>query len=371
MPSATISVQGLGKSFAADIEGRFSVLLEVGKKYAISVSSSGYNSKTIDEVEVKAKEDNSITITLEDKTLEQVVVKSSARKETTSALINFQRNNTSVSSGLASDFIKRTPDKNTGEVLKRVSGTSIQDNKFVIVRGLGDRYNTAFLNGAQLPSSEPDKKAFSFDVIPAHIVDNIVINKTATPDLTGEFAGGLVQVTTKDIPTKNFLSLGIQFGFNTVSTFKDFFSNERSKTDWLGFDDGTRKLPKGFPGSRQEYNALINQPNGEQLQLDATKLFRNDVYTEKKSTASPLQTYALSFGTVKRYKDASSFGTVVSVLYRKQMFTYEVDRALYEQDGTKVLKFNDEQNKYSVNVGAMVNFAYVKGKHKISFKNFI
>ncbi len=370
VPSATIAVEGLGKALAADVEGRFSILLETGKKYTITVSSSGYNSKTLEEVEVKANEDNTITITLEDKTtLEQVVVRTSVRKETTSALINFQKNNTSVSSGLAADFIRRTPDKNTGEVLKRVSGTSIQDNKFVIVRGLGDRYNTAFLNGAQLPSSEPDKKAFSFDVIPAHIVDNIVINKTATPDLTGEFAGGLVQVTTKDVPTKNFLNLGVQFGFNTVSTFNDFFSNERGKKDWIGFDDGRRKLPTGFPGSRQEYNALINQPNGEQLQLDATKLFRNDVYTEKKSTAAPLQTYSLSLGTVKRYKNGGSFGTVASVLYRKQMFTYEVDRGLYEQDGTKVLDFNDEQNKYAVNVGAMLNFAYVKGRHKISFKN--
>src|SRR4030095_1185409 len=282
---------------------------------------------------------------------------------------NFQKNNTSVSSGLAADFIKRTPDKNTGEVLKRVSGASIQENKFVVVRGLGDRYNTAFLNGAQLPSSEPDKKAFSFDVIPAHIVDNIVINKTATPDLTGEFAGGLVQVTTKDVPTKNFLNIGIQLGFNTVSTFKDFFANERSKTDWIGFDDDRRSLPAGFPGSRQEYAGLINQPNGEQLQLDATKLFRNDVYAQVKGSAGIIQTYNLAFGTAKRYKNGGAFGTVVSLMYRKQMFTFDVDRHLYEQDGTSVLSFNDEQNKYAVNVGAMVNFSYVKGRHKISFKN--
>src|SRR5439155_21753365 len=110
-----------------------------------------------------------------------------------------------------------TPDRTTGEVLKRVSGASIQDNKFVIVRGLSDRYNAAFINNAQLPSSEPDRKAFSFDVIPANMIDNIIINKTATPELTGEFAGGLIQVQTKDVPTKNFLSLGFQLGFNISS----------------------------------------------------------------------------------------------------------------------------------------------------------
>jgi hypothetical protein len=85
-----------------------------------------------------------------------------------------------MSSGLAADFIRRTPDRNTSDVLKRVSGASIQDNKFVVVRGLSDRYNQALLNNALMPSSEPDKKAFSFDVIPAAMIDNIIINKTAT-----------------------------------------------------------------------------------------------------------------------------------------------------------------------------------------------
>ena len=81
------------------------------------------------------------------------------------------------------------------------------------------------------------------------MVDNIVINKTATPDLTGEFAGGLVQINTKDVPARSVLTVGVSWGFNNQSTFKDFTSNERNKTDWLGFDDGTRSMPAGFPAS--------------------------------------------------------------------------------------------------------------------------
>ncbi|MBO9635839.1 MAG: carboxypeptidase-like regulatory domain-containing protein, partial [Chitinophagaceae bacterium] len=234
LAGASVSVEGIARTIVADIEGRFSINLEAGKKYSLKVSSAGYNTKVLEDLEVKSNEDNNITVVLENKTLEEVVVKSSVRKESTSALVNLQKNNTSLSSGIAADFIKRTPDRNTGEILKRVSGTSIQDNRFVIVRGLGDRYNTAFINGAQLPSSEPDKRSFSFDVIPANVVDNIIINKTATPDLTGEFAGGLVQVTTKDIPTKNFLTVGASMGYNTNSTFKDFYSNKRGSTDWMG-----------------------------------------------------------------------------------------------------------------------------------------
>lgn len=370
VPGATISVNGISRSIAANVEGRFSITLAPGKKYTITVSSVGYGAKSIDDVEVKNGEDNSLTVVLEEKsTLSEVVVRTSVRKESTNALINFQRNNTAVSSGLAADFIKRTPDKNTGEILKRVSGTSIQDNKFVVVRGLGDRYNTAFLNGAQLPSSEPDKKSFSFDVIPASVVDNIIINKTATPDLTGEFAGGLIQVTTKDVPTKNFLSVGFNLGYNTVSTFKDFYGNERGSIDWLTFTDGRRDLPAGFPSTRQAYSGLANQAGGNQQKLELSRSFRNDVYKQVQSTAAPIQTYNIAWGTGKKLKNDASFGSVVSVLYRKSMLKADVERNLFSTDGEAQQQFADEQNKYNVNLGAMANFTYVKGRHKISFKN--
>ncbi len=370
LSGATISVSGMARSLAANVEGRFTISLAPGKKYTITISSVGYGSKSIDDVEVKPNEDNSITIVLEEKsTLSEVVVRTSVRKESTSALINFQRNNTAVSSGLAADFIKRTPDKNTGEILKRVSGTSIQDNKFVVVRGLGDRYNTAFLNGAQLPSSEPDKKSFSFDVIPASVVDNIIINKTATPDLTGEFAGGLIQVTTKDVPTKSFLSVGVNIGYNTVSTGKDFYSNERGSTDWTGLSDSRRSLPKVFPATRQEYSGLANQPNGLQKKLEISRAFSNDVYREVQSTALPIQTYNIAWGVGKKTNNGGSFGSVISVLYRKSMLKAGVNRNLFDDEGEAQQQFADEQNKYSVNLGAMANFTYIKGRHKISFKN--
>jgi hypothetical protein len=327
---ATVNVIGISKTVPADVEGRFSIQVEPGRKYTVTVSSAGYDTKSIEDVQVLPNEESNLTVVLEPKgTLTEVVVRTSVRRESTNALINFQKNNSSVSSGLAADFIRRTPDKNTGEVLKRVSGTSIQDNKFVVVRGLGDRYNTAFLNGAQLPSSEPDKKAFSFDVIPSSVVDNIIINKTATPDLTGEFAGGLVQVTTKDVPSKSFLSVGANIGWNTESTGKDFISNERGSTAWTGFDDGRRALPSDFPANRQSYSRLALEQDGLNKKLDLTRKFRSDVYAEQTSAAAPIQTYNLAWGVGKRLKNDASFGSVISVLYRKGMYKYDVGRFLY------------------------------------------
>jgi hypothetical protein len=370
LAGATISVEGLSKALAANVEGRFSVSLEPGRKYTIVVSSVGYTTKSLEDVEVKLNEESNLTIVLEEKSaLSEVVVRTSVRKESTSALLNFQKSNTALSSGLAADFIKRTPDRNTGEILKRVSGTSIQDNKFVVVRGLGDRYNTAFLNGAQLPSSEPDRKSFSFDVIPASVVDNIIINKTATPDLTGEFAGGLIQVTTKDVPSKNFLSLGATVGYNTNSTFKDFTNSHRSKTDFTGFSDNRREMPAGFPSNRAQFTGTNDNPVSLQQKIQYSRLFRDDVYATSQHKAAPIQTYNLAWGVGKKLKNDASFGSVISVLYRKSENKAVVQRNLFDANSVSLQSFNDDQNKYGINVGAMANFSYVKGRNKVSFKN--
>jgi TonB-dependent receptor len=368
----SVKVSGSNIGASTDVEGRYSFLLEAGKKFEIQFTAVGYAAKLINDVEVGPGLDNELNIVLEveAKSIAGVTVKATSRRqESTAALLSFQKNNIALSSGLASDFIRRTPDKNTGEVLKRVSGTSIQDNRFVIVRGLSDRYNAAVINNAQLPSTEPDKKAFSFDVIPSSLIDNIIINKTATPELTGEFAGGLVQINTKDVPAKNFLSVGVSFGFNTQSAFKDFFSNKRNSTDWLGFDDGTRKLPGNFPSSAQAYRALGASNAGVQQQIELSKLLRNDVYAEKKSTALPTQTYNITWGNVARLRNGGTFGTILSVQYRNSMLKYEVERKLHQDNGEVLVQLNDDQNRYAVNVGTIANFTYVKGRHKISFKN--
>jgi hypothetical protein len=363
---ATISVTGTLQNIAANVEGRFFVELEENKKYTLTVSAVGYKTKLVEEVEVKLKDDNVIHIVMEIATKEvgEIVIRSTAKRENTSGLLNFQRNNTSLSSGLSADFIRRSPDKNTGEVLKRVSGASIQDNKFIVVRGLSDRYNQALINNAQLPSSEPDKKAFSFDVIPSQLIDYIIINKTATPDLTGEFAGGLIQIATKDIPIKNSLSAGVGFGFNTQSTFKNFTSNQRGNTDWIGFDD-RRNLPSSYP---QQYGIFLSQP--QQTRLAISTSFRDDVWAETQSTTGPIQSYNLTWANAVHSKKGSEFGSIIGLTYRNSKLLYNASKTLFEKDGQQAFfDFTDNQNKYSANVGAIVNLAWTKKKHKVAFKN--
>ena len=367
---ATIKVEETNKQFSANVEGMFRVSLEKGKKYSLLVSSTGYNSKLVSDIDANSLNED-LVIVLEPKVVsgEAIVIRSTRRQESTVALISFQKNNTSLSNGLAADFIKRTPDQNTGEVLKRVSGASIQDNRFVIVRGLSDRYNSAMLNGALLPSTEPDKKAFSFDMLPAAMIDNIIINKTATPEYTGEFSGGLVQVNTRDIPTKRVFSVGIGFGYNNQSTLRDFTSNARNRFDWLGFDDGSRNLPDSFPKTAQEYRTLGKNAAGLNKQIELTKLFSGDAYVEEVRTAEPIKNYVITYANTHSFKNGGQLGTLLSVNYRNARLMYNVGRAFYEADGKNVFEYNDQQNHYQVTNGAVMNLSYVQKRSKISFKN--
>ena len=351
-----------------DADGNYSIDLPARKGYVLTVTHVNYQSKKVAEIDVAADSENSLNVVLENSAksnLDQVVVTATTRRqESTNALLTFQKNNTALSSGIAADFIKRTPDKNTSEVLRRVSGTSIQDNKFVIVRGLADRYNAAFINGAALPSSEPDKKSFSFDVIPSALVDNIIINKTATPDLTGEFAGGLVQIQTKDIPAKSQLIVGASLGFNTISFGKDFISNERGQNDWLGFTD-TRKLPATYPRKYGEYNKLSLDDR-----IAISRELNDRAYDEVQSKAGPIQQYNLTWANAIRNKNGSAIGTILGVNYQTSKLKFQRDMGLYENSGDNpIFQYFDKQNKYGVNLGAVANIAWTYKKNKVAFKN--
>jgi hypothetical protein len=364
---ATIKLEGSQQATASGVDGIFSLNLQQGKKYIIEISAIGYATKRVSDIEINNPQANELVIVLQtySKTEGEIIIRTvSGRQENTNVLISFQKNNAALSSGLAADFIRRTPDRNTGEVLKRVSGASIQDNKYVVVRGLSDRYNQAMINDALMPSSEPDKKAFSFDIIPSSMIDNIIINKTATPDLPGEFAGGLVQINTKDIPVKDFLTVGISAGYNTQSAFKDFTGNPRSSLNWLGFDNGNRSLPSVLP-STTGYRSLT-----EDQKIEMTKNFSGEVYSEETRKALPITTLNLTWANVARYKNGGRFGSIISLYHRQSMSVYkDVERGRYEQVRSPIFTGTEVQNKYSANTGILANLTYVKGKHKISFKN--
>ena len=235
-----------------DIEGRYSFTIDVAKNYTLVLTYVGYKNKTVQDIKATtANEDLVVDVVLEEANSKLADVTVSANRAsnkgaTDNALISFQKNTNTVASVISAETIKRSPDRNTAEILKRTPGASIQEGKYIIVRGLADRYNQAMLNGILLTSTEPDRKTFSFDLFPSQIIDNIIINKAFVPELPGEWAGGLIQVNTKDVPTKNFFNIQLGTSANSLITGKDFFKDKGGKTDWYGIDDGTRALPIGY-----------------------------------------------------------------------------------------------------------------------------
>ena len=361
-----IAVKGTALGTVTDIDGNYTLEVPAGN-YELEVRYLGYTTKSVSDVAVKEDAVVAFNSVLTEETksrdLGEVVIRATLKKESVNALYVLQKNNVAVSSGISADVIAKSPDRSTGEVLKRVSGASVQNNKFVIIRGLSDRYNIAMLNGALMPSTEPDRKAFSFDVIPSNLIDNLIINKTASADLPGDFAGGVIQVLTRDVPDENFFTVGVGAGYNTQSTGKDFVSNGRSTGEFFGFGKSSDKLPNGFGADYRDYKS---QTPDQRYEL--VKGLPNS-YGEKTSTALPPTSIQASLGNVQRFKNGGKLGVVVGLIQRaSQTIVPNFERNFYEEVRT-VRHTVDSQWRFSSMLAGLGNVSYVKGKTKISFKN--
>ncbi|GGC75633.1 TonB-dependent receptor [Pedobacter quisquiliarum] len=360
----TVRIAGTRLGASTDIEGRFMIAGLATGKYNLEVSYVGYVTQTISDVEIKENATTPLNVVLEesaDNNLSEVKITFKASQESVNNLYANQKASINISSGISAELIRRSPDKNTSEVLKRVSGASIQDNKFIVVRGLSDRYNSAMLNNAVLPNTEVDKKAFSFDILPSNLIDAIVVNKTASADIPGDFSGGVVQVTTKDFPDAKFLNFSLGTAYNFQSAFKDFQRSERGSGEVFGFASKNREIPANFP-SRSTYLEL---PIAERVAL--SKQFSNNWgYNNVKSVLGPI--FQANYGTSKRFKDDSQFGTVLSLSYRYDERLRKSEQIAYMGDAVGDI-FNDNVYNYNTNIGGLANFAYSWGTNKIALKN--
>jgi len=373
LPGVSITASAGGQTGkTSDLEGRYVFNLAPGT-YTLKFSALDYKPKTISEVTVKAGETVELNVVMEQqsKELNAVVVTASARRETVASVLALQKNNSSISDGISIESIRKSPDRNIGEVLKRVSGTSIQDDKFVVVRGLSDRYNVAMINGAILPSTEPDRRAFSFDVVPSNLIDNILINKTASPDMPGDFSGGVVQVMTKDIPFRSFMAVTIGVGYNNQSTGKPFNIGLLTNTDYLGFDNGSRAMPDNFP-SRNRYRSYKADDTPERRIL-ASRLMRNNYGNRYTGNALPSMNFQFNWGGRKELGNGGTLGSVLALVYRNSQNFQNNQRREYNSLGLSdyAFNYNDSFYSFTTNVSMLANFAYKKGNTKIVFKNIV
>ncbi len=367
LAGASITVENSKTGVKTDVEGNFFISLEAGKSYNLLISNIGYTSKIINDVKPSGEGNDPLNISLEHSsaTLSSVVIRSSPRRESIASLYSIQKNSSSISDGISAESIQRSPDRNTGEVLKRVSGTSVQDNKFVIVRGLNERYNTSLLNNSVLPSTEPDKKAFSFDIIPASLVDNITIFKSPTPDLPGDFAGGAVKVTTKDYPVKNLSQLTFILGFNSLTTFKPFYRQEPvGKFDALGYFDNSRLMPGGYYNNRGA--EFINLTNDQKIAI--TKQFPNNYAYQAACSSQPNFSLSYTGGSTKVLPNNNKLGLIYALGYT--IGRRVIDRTRQEYETYGILDYNYNTVSYDMRTitSALVNLSYSYRKSKISLK---
>jgi TonB-dependent receptor len=262
---ATILKQGTATGVSSDFDGNFSLALDPGT-HTIVVSYISYQAQTVENVEVKAGAVTTLDISLKTDVaqLGEVVVTAEAMRDSELGLMTFQRKSANVLDGASYQTFRKTGDRDLASAIRRVTGVSVQSGKFVYVRGLGDRYTRTTLNGMTIPGLDPDRNDVQIDIFPTSILENVIVYKTFSPNLPGDFTGGIVDVEMKNFPESKTTTMSLGFGFNPDMNLKDeYLHYEGGKTDWLGFDDGTRELP--FPATTVIPNETANDPQLETL----------------------------------------------------------------------------------------------------------
>lgn len=245
---APVQVVGSKKEALTDIEGRFRLELPPGT-YSIRVGYELHKTARIDGVVVTAGKSTRLDVDLvADKDAVDVFeVVEEADKSSLEGLILARQKSTVVGDSIGRSEIAKTTDRNAAQAAQRVVGATVVGGRFVYVRGLGERYTNALLNGVPLPSPEPDRAAVPLDLFPTGVLNSLTIAKTFTPDSPADFAGGSVRIETREIPREPLFQINARGGYNTNSTFRERLTYRGGGLDWLGIDDGTRALPEGFP----------------------------------------------------------------------------------------------------------------------------
>jgi TonB-dependent receptor len=373
LTGATVSIEGTKKGTIVDVDGNFEFSSIAPGKYVLSVSYVSYKPLKL-EVVVKKDEPTVVEIKLEEASLALggVTVIGQKKTDTELSMLKSVRTSIQVVNGISSQQIGKTLDRDASEVVKRVPGVTIQDNRFIVVRGLNQRYNNVWLNNAATPSSETDVKAFSFDAIPSNMIDNLMVFKTGAPELSGEATGGFIKIFTKNIPEEKFLNVEYGTAYNDQTTFRPTYrlpSND--PLDYIGFGAGSRSLPANFSTSRLDENTLAQIKT-----RDANALLLSNKWFPEKHIALPNQKFTLTFGNKWRLANESKLGTITSIFYNN---SYNTRNSMINKSyegvgniGEPNYNFDYKANLYSneVRIGAMHNWAYLMSNgNKIEFKN--
>ncbi|MFN3874513.1 MAG: carboxypeptidase-like regulatory domain-containing protein [Flavobacteriales bacterium] len=368
MPFVNVALKGTSTGATTDLDGRYSFTADPGS-YTLVVSFVGYE-PVERAITVSAGQTSRADVELKPQAIEikEVEVVTVKRTETEAAVVMEARKSEQVVNGVSREQIAKSQDRTAGDVVKRIPGVTMIGDRFIMIRGLADRYNTVMLNDVIAPSLEPDKRAFSFDVLPSGALDRIMIYKSGAPELPGEFAGGVIKLHTVNVPSENIVRADYSASFRQGTTFGSFYNSQRSGTDFLGFDNGLRQLPGGFPADLRGLSA-------DRLQAASRSLPNN--WAAEQSTALPDQ--RLNVLLARRMGKADGdvrAGNVTAISYSDTRLSYTAKNYNYNVydpvagRSDSIYNYSDNENIRQVRLSALSNFSLLAGtRTKLEFRN--
>ena len=371
LTGAAILVEGTTTGTTADIDGNFEIKIAPGK-YNLIISYVSYTTRRITDVAVANNKPTILNIDMEEASMELQSVQVVARMKTDTdlSLLRSVRTSLQVVSGISSQQISRTLDRDASEVVKRVPGVTIQDNRFIIVRGLNQRYNNVWLNNAATPSSETDVKAFSFDAIPSNMIDNLLIYKTGAAENAAEASGGFIKITTKNIPDEDFIHVEYGIAYNDVTTFREMQLLPVQGLDLLGIGSVPRAIPRDFPANLNDLSAS---------RRDAAALQLSSKWIAQPFNALPNQKISMAMGKKWNLDLGAKLGTMTSISYnnsystRDDMLNYMYER--YDDvNETPIYLYRYTSDVYTrdFRIGILHNWSYQNAEGmRIEFKNLL
>jgi hypothetical protein len=317
--SANAVIKGTLIGTTTDFDGNFELNAAAGI-YTIEYSFIGMSSLLVTEVKVIAGEVTAVdAVKLEPASsqLAEVVITSEAVRNSEASLVTVKRKSTNLVDGVSAAKLRRTGDSDAGDAAKRVTGVSVEGGKYVYVRGLGDRYTKTMLNGVDIPGLDPDKNSIQIDIFPTNLISNLTVLKSGLAELPADFTGGVVNIETKEFPSKKIFDISVGVSYNPAMHFNsEYLDYQGGSTDFLGFDDGTRNIPRADGSGAVPFFS----PNAEVAEFN--KGFNKTLGAEQTTS---LMDYSLGISTGNQYRleNGNKLGYIFSA-------TYDNSRVLYD-----------------------------------------
>ena len=312
IPDVGLQVVGTTIGGVSGVGGRFTLPSVPAGTLTLTARRLGYAPKTVTGLFLDAGKtiEQDISLATANVQLTASVVTASAERGTVNEALDNQRSAVGVVSAVTSEQIAKSPDGDAAQAVKRVSGVTVQDGKYVFVRGLGERYTTSSLNGARVPSPEPERRVVPLDMFPAGLLQSITTSKTFTPDQQGDFSGALVDIKTKEFPARRTGTLQIGSGYTATATGSNILTATGTGGEALANVNHGRDLPS-LIGNLGNFRGINLQPGDVNLLVNS---LRNS-WTPKSTMGAPLVNGSASFGG----NDPILFGHRIGYLFSGSM----------------------------------------------------